>query len=152
MKNWINGTYSGGATISGAFDFSLYYTLSKIIQENPTNQYSTLNSSGRMAGLALKEANFKVSSGFKIIIQLSRKSSLDAVQGKKEDIEHIAKLIDYEKIVENDYNLSVSSYVEAKDTREKVEITELNEEIKATVEKIDKLRTDIDKIIEVIEG
>ena len=52
LKNWINGTYSGGATISGAFDFSLYYTLSKIIQENPTNQYSTLNSSGRMAGLA----------------------------------------------------------------------------------------------------
>jgi glycosidase len=41
LKNWINGTYSGGATISGAFDFSLYYTLSKIIQENPTNQYST---------------------------------------------------------------------------------------------------------------
>ena len=34
-----------------------------------------------------------------------------------EDIEYIAKLIDYEKIVENDYNLSVSSYVEAKDTR-----------------------------------
>ena len=52
LKNWINGTYSGGATISGAFDFSLYYTLSKIIQENPTNQYSTLNSSGSMAGLA----------------------------------------------------------------------------------------------------
>ena len=71
---------------------------------------------------------------------------------KKEDIEHIAKLIDYEKIVENDYNLSVSSYVEAKDTREKVDITELNEEIKATVEKIDKLRADIDSIIEVIEG
>jgi hypothetical protein len=30
LKNWITGTYSGGgATISGAFDFSLYYTLSK---------------------------------------------------------------------------------------------------------------------------
>ena len=71
---------------------------------------------------------------------------------KKEEIEHIAKLVDYEKIVENDYNLSVSSYVEAKDTREKVDITELNEAIKVTVEKIDKLRTDIDKIIEVIEG
>lgn len=71
---------------------------------------------------------------------------------RKEDIEHIAKLVDYEKIVENDYNLSVSSYVEAKDIREKVDITELNKEIKATVEKIDKLRTDIDKIIEVIEG
>ncbi len=71
---------------------------------------------------------------------------------KKEDIEHITKLVDYEKIVENDYNLSVSTYVVAKDIREKVDIIELNKEIKATVEKIDKLRADIDSIIEVIEG
>ena len=70
----------------------------------------------------------------------------------KEDIDHIAKSVDYEKIVENDYNLSVSSYVEAKDTREKVDINELNAEIKTTVAKIDKLRIDIDAIIEVIEG
>ena len=70
----------------------------------------------------------------------------------KEDIDHIAKSVDYEKIVENDYNLSVSSYVEAKDTREKIDINELNAEIKTTVAKIDKLRTEIDAIIEVIEG
>jgi len=70
----------------------------------------------------------------------------------KEDVEHIAKSVDYEKIVENDYNLSVSSYVEAKDTREKIDINELNAEIKTTVAKIDKLRIDIDKIIAEIEG
>ncbi len=71
---------------------------------------------------------------------------------KKEDIEHVAKSVGNDKIGENDYNLSVSSYVEAKDTREKIDIKELNAEIKTTVEKIDKLRTDIDAIIEVIEG
>ena len=70
----------------------------------------------------------------------------------KEDIDHVAKSVDYEKIVENDYNLSVSSYVEAKDTREKIDINELNAEIKTTVAKIDKLRIEIDAIIEVIEG
>ena len=70
----------------------------------------------------------------------------------KEDVEHISKLVDYEDIVKNDYGLSVSSYVEAKDTREKVDIVELNAEIRETVAKIDKLRTDIDAIIEVIEG
>ena len=70
----------------------------------------------------------------------------------KEDVEHIAKLVDYEDIVKNDYGLSVSSYVEAKDTREIVDISELNNEINATVAKIDKLRTEIDAIIEVIEG
>ena len=58
----------------------------------------------------------------------------------------------YEKIVANDYNLSVSSYVEAKDNREVVDITELNAEIKTTVGKIDQLRSDIDAIVAKIEG
>ena len=70
----------------------------------------------------------------------------------KEDVEHIAKSVDYEDIVKNDYGLSVSSYVEAKDTREIVDISELNNEINETVAKIEKLRADIDAIIEVIEG
>ena len=52
----------------------------------------------------------------------------------------------------NNYNLSVSSYVEAKDTREVVDITELNAELKTTVDKMTKLRTDIDAIIAEIEG
>lgn len=70
----------------------------------------------------------------------------------KEDIDHVAKSVDYGTIVQNDYNLSVSSYVEAKDTREIIDINELNAEIKTTVAKIDKLRAEINKIIEVIEA
>jgi type I restriction enzyme M protein len=53
-------------------------------------------------------------------------------------------------IAGNDYNLSVSSYVEAKDNREQTDITELNEEISKTVAKIDKLRAEIDKIVKEI--
>ncbi|UJA30555.1 type I restriction-modification system subunit M [Clostridium sporogenes] len=71
---------------------------------------------------------------------------------EKEDIKHVTKSIDNDKIAENDYNLSVSSYVEAKDTREIIDIKELNTELKTTVEKIDKLRGKIDEIIEVIES
>lgn len=71
----------------------------------------------------------------------------------KEDIEHVAKSVDYDEIVQkHDYNLSVSSYVKAKDTREVIDINELNAEIKTTVEKIDRLRSEIDDIIEVIES
>ena len=70
----------------------------------------------------------------------------------KEDIEHIAKSIDNNKIAENDYNLSVSSYVEAKDNRENVDITKLNAEISKTIEKINALRLDIDAIIKEIEA
>ena len=74
-----------------------------------------------------------------------------AMFDSKEDVEHISKLVDYEDIVKNDYGLSVSSYVEAKDMREIVDISELNAEIKTTVAKIDKLRTEIDAIIAEIE-
>ena len=71
---------------------------------------------------------------------------------RKEDIEHIAVTIDNTKIAENDYNLSVSSYVEAKDMREKINIAELNVEVSKTVEKIINLRADIDTIIKEIEA
>jgi len=71
---------------------------------------------------------------------------------RKEDVEYVAKSIDNSKIAENDYNLSVSSYVEAKDTREKIDITELNKEVATTVKKIDQLRADIDNIVKEIEG
>lgn len=70
----------------------------------------------------------------------------------KANVEHFAKSVDYETIAKNEYNLSVSSYVEAKDTREVIDITKLNAEIKTTVGKIDKLRSDIDAIIAEIEG
>ena len=70
----------------------------------------------------------------------------------KTDIAHVAVSIDNTKIAENDYNLSVSSYVQAKDTREQIDITKLNAEIGKTVEKINILRVSIDKIIHEIEG
>ncbi len=70
----------------------------------------------------------------------------------KEDIEYVSKTIDNSKIAENDYNLSVSSYVETKDHREKFDIVELNTEVSKTVEKIDRLRADIDSIINEIEA
>jgi type I restriction enzyme M protein len=75
-----------------------------------------------------------------------------AVFDKKDDIEHLSKSVDYDAIAANDYNLSVSSYVEAKDTREMVDISELNAELTITVAKIGKLRTEIDAIIAEIEA
>lgn len=70
---------------------------------------------------------------------------------RKEDVAHVAKCVDNTQIAENDYNLSVSSYVEAQDKRERVDIQQLNAEIATTVEKINALRTRIDTIINEIE-
>jgi type I restriction enzyme M protein len=74
-----------------------------------------------------------------------------AMFDSKAEVPHVATTIDNAKIAENDYNLSVSSYVEAKDKREKIKIEELNAEISKTVEKINILRANIDKIIKEIE-
>ena len=71
---------------------------------------------------------------------------------RKEDVDHVAKSIDNKFIAEKDYNLSVSSYVEAKDNREIVDIKKLNAEISRTVEKINALRADIDTILKEIEA
>ena len=70
----------------------------------------------------------------------------------KENVDHFARSVPFEEVVANDYNLSVSSYVQAKDTREVVDIAQLNAELKTTVAKIDQLRKDIDAIVAEIEG
>ena len=65
--------------------------------------------------------------------------------------EHFCKLVPNETIVENDYNLSVSTYVEPEDTREAVDIVKLNAEIAGIVAREQALREEIDKIIKDIE-
>ena len=65
---------------------------------------------------------------------------------------HFTHLAAYDEIVENDYNLSVSTYVEAEDTREQVDIVKLNAEIKEIVKREDELRAAIRQIIAEIEG
>jgi len=72
--------------------------------------------------------------------------------GSKTDEAYFAQSVPFDKIAANDFNLSVSSYVEAKDNREVVDINQLNAEIATTVGKINRLRTDIDTIVAKIEG
>lgn len=71
---------------------------------------------------------------------------------QRRDIEHFAKLADNKSIAENDYNIAVSTYVAQKDTREVIDITKLNAEIKGIVARQNELRTAIDEIVADIEG
>ena len=72
--------------------------------------------------------------------------------GNKEEVQYVATSVDNAQIAENDYNLSVSSYVEAEDKREIIDINKLNTEVTETVKRIDTLRADIDEIIKELEG
>ena len=72
--------------------------------------------------------------------------------GNKKEVQYVATSVDNAQIAENDYNLSVSSYVEAEDKREIIDINKLNTEVTETVKRIDTLRADIDEIIKELEG
>jgi type I restriction enzyme M protein len=70
---------------------------------------------------------------------------------ERKDIEHFSRLVPNSEIAEQDYNLSVSTYVEQEDTREKIDIVALNAEIEKIVAREQTLREEIDKIIAEIE-
>ena len=70
---------------------------------------------------------------------------------RKEDVAYIARSVDYNQIVENDYTLSVSSYIETRDTRPQTDIKELNARLRHIVARENELRTEIEKIVAELE-
>lgn len=71
---------------------------------------------------------------------------------ERKDVEHVAKLVSIDDIAANDWNLSVSSYVEPEDTREKIDIAELNNRIAGIVGRQQQLRASIDAIVAELEA
>ena len=71
---------------------------------------------------------------------------------RHEDAEYFAKVVTTADIEAQDYNLSVGTYVEQEDTREVVDIRELNRQIEEIVAREAVLRAEIDRIIAEIEG
>ena len=70
---------------------------------------------------------------------------------KREDEQYFCRLVKNEDIIKNDCNLSVSSYVEQPDTREKIDIAEVNEELKNVVAEVNKYRQQVDDIVKSLE-
>jgi len=82
---------------------------------------------------------------------INRVKVLEAFTTRK-DAEYFVKLVDNKEIAENDYNMDVSRYVVKEDTREVVDITDLNKEIMQIVSRQNELREVIDEIVGDIEG
>lgn len=70
----------------------------------------------------------------------------------REDVQFVARLVSNKEIAENNYNLSVSTYVEKEDTREVIDIKELNKQLEEIVARENILRDEISKIIAEIEA
>ena len=93
---------------------------------------------------------FKKETNNNILEEKNIKVIIDEFRNRTEK-EYFSRYVDKSEIVENDYNLSVSTYVEKEDTREIIDIKVLNKEIEETVKKIDKLRASINEIVKELE-
>lgn len=96
-------------------------------------------------------AEFTRGSAKNTLTDKNRKKVLDAYVAR-EDVDHFVSLVPNSDIADNDYNIAVSSYVEQEDTREKVDINELNKKIETIVERQSELRNSIDQIVSEIEN
>ena len=79
-------------------------------------------------------------------------TSIVGVVASREEKQHFSHIASYDEITSNNYNLSVATYVEAEDNREKIDIRELNNEIEAIVAREDILRKEIAAIISEIDN
>lgn len=71
---------------------------------------------------------------------------------KRENVEYVAQRVSNKALAENDYNLTVSAYVEVEDTREKIDIVELNAQIAEVVTNQMALREEVEAIVAELEA
>ena len=93
-----------------------------------------------------------VRAGNKNRLSVDNQDLILSTLAERKDVAHRAALVSAEAIEANDWNLSVSSYVEAEDTREQIDIVELNARIAQIVERQTALRASIDEIVAELEG
>lgn len=86
-----------------------------------------------------------------VMTESHRDKIVSMFEDRREE-QYVSKRVSAEEIAKNDYNLSISSYVEFEDTREKIDITELNAEIAQIVDRQSELRTSIDAIVAELEA
>ena len=96
-------------------------------------------------------AEFKRAGNKNKLTETNQKHILEQFTSR-EDVDYLARLVPNGEIAANDYNIAVSSYVEQEDTREVVDITELNAQIARIVARQVELRTSIDAIVADLEG
>jgi type I restriction enzyme M protein len=89
--------------------------------------------------------------GNKNILLPEHQDKIMELYANRKDEQYTAKLVKNDDILQNDANLSVSSYVEQEDTREAVNIEQLNAEISEIVKRQSTLRTQLDAIINELE-
>ena len=90
--------------------------------------------------------------GNKNILLPEHQDQIMSLFEQRKDVEYLAKLVKNDDILANDANLSVSSYVEQEDTREKIDIALVNEKLRYLVDEANVLNQKIEDIIKELES
>ena len=93
-----------------------------------------------------------VKEGNKNYLHDEQQDAIAEAVAKREAVQHFTALVPKGDILKNDCNLSVSSYVEQEDTREGIDINEVNANIQELVKEAYTLHLSIEKIINELEG
>ena len=90
--------------------------------------------------------------GNKNVLPPEHQDKIMQLYADRRDVDYLAKLVTCDAILENDANLSVSSYVEQEDTREAIDISEVNARLEGLIAEGHELNKKIDAIIQELEG
>ena len=85
--------------------------------------------------------------GNKSILLPEHQNKIMELYQNRKDVQYLAKLVKNDDILKNDCNLSVSSYVEQEDTREVINISEVNAKLATLVKEGYELNQKIEAII-----
>ena len=143
----IAGTFVKEGLLGSDFTFSTKTELTHTVDYLPKNQARKLYTYAKEQLDLLK--NGVATPNVNLVPDTELEAQVEEIP--TEEVTHFAHLASYEEVSGNDYNLSVSTYVEAEDTREKIDIVKLNAEIERIVMREDELREAIRNIIEEIE-
>lgn len=102
--------------------------------------------------LFIDASNEYVKNGNKNLLEQQNIDTIVSAFVDRKDEQYFCKLVSNEDILANDCNLSVSSYVEAEDTREKIDIEAVNKDVVKVVDDVNKLREKVNGFIEEMEG
>jgi type I restriction enzyme M protein len=112
-----------------------------------------LKKQGRRAGddkvLFIDASREFIKDGNKNYLSEDNQKNIFEYYKKRENIDYISRLVSTEDIISNECNLNVSAYVEQEDTREKINIEEVNNRLRTVVSESNALREQIDKIFDL---
>ncbi len=102
--------------------------------------------------LFIDASNEFVKNGNKNLLEQQHMDAIVQAFANRQDEQYFCKLVSNEDILANDCNLSVSSYVEQEDTREKIDIKAVNNSLVDVVERVNSLRAKVNGYVEEMEG